>query len=87
MRRWNIASVSADAKGTQQAGWELDRSEDSPQANFMLAIEDTGSGFLLLYRRHDGALYADTWHGSLSEAMQCALEDFGVSAEQWLPAS
>jgi hypothetical protein len=50
---------------------------------FNITIEFDGSGYLLCYASEDGTLANDTWHQTLDDAEQAALEDFGVRADQW----
>ena len=48
-----------------------------------ITIEFDGSGYLLCYASEDGVLANDTWHQSLEDAEQAAVEYFGVRNDQW----
>ena len=48
-----------------------------------LEIQFDGSGYLLCFSARDGSMSGDTWHESLSQAEQAALECFGIEPVQW----
>jgi len=48
-----------------------------------ITIEFDGSGFLLCYASEDGSFANDTWHQTLEDAEQAAVENFGVRDNQW----
>ena len=48
-----------------------------------VTIEFDGSGYLLCYESVDGSLANDSWHQTLEEAEQAAIESFGIRASQW----
>ena len=48
-----------------------------------ITIEFDGSGYLLCYASDDGAFANDTWHQTLEDAEQAAVENFGVRFDQW----
>ncbi len=74
--------------GEQHSGWlpaGVARPLPTPVRDvlFDVEIQDTGAGFLLCYVSHDGSLYGDTWHETLSQAEQVAQEDFGLGRDDW----
>jgi hypothetical protein len=50
---------------------------------FNITIEFEGSSYFLCYASEDGALANDTWHQTLEDAEQAAVENFGVRNDQW----
>jgi hypothetical protein len=75
--------------GTQHSGW-LPEGAAHPLPTpvrdvvFNLEIQSTeGSGYLLCYVSQAGDLYGDTWHQTVEDAEEAAVEDFGVRADQW----
>ena len=74
--------------GESHSGW-LPESAATPlptpalDVAFNITIEFDGSGYLLCYTSEDGALANDTWHQTLEDAEQAAVENFGVRADQW----
>ena len=68
-------------------GWgTVDPSEPgSREVEFTFSIQDDGSGnFLLVCSSLDGTAYADTWHQTQEEAMECAESKFGVRHSSWV---
>ena len=74
--------------GTQHSGW-LPEGAATPlptpvrDIEFNIRIEFDGAGYLLCYVSVDGELYGDTWHETLGDAEEAALEMFGVTPGQW----
>jgi hypothetical protein len=74
--------------GEQHSGW-LPESASRPLATpvrdllFDLEIQFDGFGYLLCYASQNGELNGDTWHKTLQEAEDVALEEFRVRYEQW----
>lgn len=74
--------------GEQHSGW-LPKSASRPLPTpvrdllFDLEIQFDGFGYLLCYVSQNGELYGDTWHETLAEAEDVALEEFGIRSNQW----
>jgi hypothetical protein len=52
-----------------------------------LEIEFDGDGYLLCYSSCDGAMCGDTWHRTLGEAEEAAMDYFGATREPWRDAN
>jgi hypothetical protein len=75
--------------GTQQGGWSVaGRGVMGAirELAFNVQIESDPGGYLLVYASQDGALFGDTWHETLAEAEEVALEEFGIPPSGWDPA-
>lgn len=48
-----------------------------------LEIQFDGCGYLLLHASQDGSIAGDTWHQSIAEAQQSAMDHFGVPLSEW----
>jgi hypothetical protein len=46
-------------------------------------LEEVTGGFLLFSEADDRSVYADTWHETLDEARQVALEEYGLDENDW----
>ena len=46
-------------------------------------IHKDKSGFFFVYRGPDLTSSGDSWHQSLSEALECAKKSFGIKADDW----
>lgn len=60
----------------------------TPVREFILDIfiwREGDESFILEWVSRDGAFRGDTWHQSLQEAKEAALEDFGVYEDLWGP--
>jgi hypothetical protein len=75
--------------GDQEAGWSVAEVTEASNQSFRIVeasfeIQGDGSGYVLCCRSSDGLLYSDTWHPSLQEAQQVALEEFGIPVSDWI---
>ena len=74
--------------GEPHSGWLPDsattpRPTPTLEVALNITIEFDGSGYLLCYASDDGAFANDTWHQTLEDAEQAAVENFGVHSDQW----
>jgi hypothetical protein len=51
---------------------------------FNFDIQFDGFGYLLCYVSMDDTVYGDTWHESLDQAEAAALDNFGITANEWM---
>lgn len=77
--------------GTQHSGWSsagVGRPLFEPirAVRMSLEIDDDAGGYPLCFWSKDAGLFGDTWHETLDQAKQAALDDFGVQDNEWMPA-
>ena len=83
-----ISGHKARVGGTQHSGW-LPEGAAEPLPTpirdviFNLEIQFDGYGYLLYYASQEGDLHGDTWHETIEDAEQAAVEYFNVGADQW----
>lgn len=72
--------------GDQVSGWSVvtnAKAEHVRSVQLNIELQFDGSGYLLCYSSDIDQLYGDTWHLSQEEAIQVALEEFGVRRNEW----
>lgn len=85
MKLFAVKNYLLSIEGNQTEGWSPSDSKNSRQALFNFKIEEleNGGGFLLLAFSNDNDIYADTWHETIQEAIEVAIEEFGISTDLW----
>ena len=74
--------------GERHSGWlpdgaSMPRATPTRDVALNITIEFDGAGYLLSFASEDGSFGNDTWHQTLADAEQAALENFGVRNDQW----
>jgi hypothetical protein len=83
-----INGVPVRIGGDQHTGWlpaGAARPLPTPIRELLMDLEILydGSGYLLCYSSRNGSVHGDTWHASVLEAEQAAIEYFGIEPRQW----
>lgn len=79
-----VGVLEGERRAEHTAGYPLDPEKMLPLADVVLLLPDGESGAMLFRYTAHGELAGDTWHATMEDARDAAVEEYGEALTPWL---
>lgn len=82
-----VGALSGERRAAHTAGYPLDPAKMLPVADVVLLVADADPGAMLFRYTAYGEAGGDTWHATIEEAREQAIEEYADALGEWLEVS